>query len=104
MDYVQLRPKYLTKLDQVTSLDEEQKQQLKPVTEKYAFRTNEYYQSLINWGDPDDPIRRIVMPDVQELHEFGVMDASDESSYTVVKGLEHKYFDTALLLVNNVCG
>ncbi|HEY0730215.1 MAG TPA: radical SAM protein, partial [Pyrinomonadaceae bacterium] len=51
-----------------------------------------------------DPIRRIVMPDVQEMEEFGEMDASDEHSYTRVKGLEHKYCDTALLLVNKVCG
>jgi KamA family protein len=44
------------------------------------------------------------MPDIQELGEFGELDASNELSYTVVKGLEHKYQDTALLLVNNVCG
>ena len=25
-------------------------------------------------------------------------------SYTALKGLEHKYADTALLFVNNVCG
>ncbi len=104
MDFVNIRPRYINKLDQVTGLDNEQRQKLKPVAEKFAFRTNEYYQSLINWDDPDDPIRRIVMPDVQELQEFGEMDASDESSYTVLKGLEHKYPDTALLLVNNVCG
>src|SRR5215213_7470288 len=104
MEPVNIRPRYLTRLDQVGSLSAEERQELKPVSKKFAFRTNEYYQSLINWDDPDDPIRRIVMPDVQELQEFGEMDASDESSYTVLRGLEHKYADTALLLVNNVCG
>src|SRR5215207_8873874 len=104
MDFVNIRPRYLTKLDQVGSLSAEERQALKPVSEKFTFRTNEYYQSLINWDDPNDPIRRIVMPDVQELREFGELDASDESSYTALKGLEHKYADTALLLVNNVCG
>jgi lysine 2,3-aminomutase len=104
MDFVNIRPRYITKLEQVTTLGEEDRRDLTPVAEKFAFRTNEYYQSLIDWNDPDDPIRRIVMPDVQELKEFGEMDASDESSYTVLKGLEHKYGDTALLLVNNVCG
>lgn len=104
MDFVNIRPRYITKLGQVAALDERVREELGPVAEKFAFRTNEYYQSLINWDDPDDPIRRIVMPDVQELREFGEMDASDESSYTVLKGLEHKYPDTALLLVNNVCG
>lgn len=104
MDLVHIRPRYVNKLDQITTLSEAEREQLKPVAEKFAFRTNEYYQSLINWDDPEDPIRRIVMPDVQELGEFGEMDASDELSYTVLKGLEHKYADTALLLVNNVCG
>lgn len=97
-------PKYLTKIDQVPELNEAEKRQLKPVGEKFVFRSNEYYQSLINWDDPNDPIRRIVMPEVAELDEFGKWDASDEASYTVRTGLEHKYSDTALLLVNNVCG
>jgi len=99
-----IKPRAITNLERVTELSEEERRQLQPVAEKFAFRTNEYYQSLINWDDPDDPIRRIVMPDIQELQEFGEMDASDESSYTVLRGLEHKYADTALLLVNNVCG
>lgn len=104
MDLINIRPRYINKLEQVTELGAEEKGLLQPVAERFAFRTNEYYQSLINWDDPNDPIRRIVMPDVQEMREFGEMDASDESSYTVLKGLEHKYGDTALLLVNNVCG
>lgn len=104
MNPVNIRSRYITKLDQENALSNEERQQLKPVAEKFTFRTNEYYQSLINWDDPDDPIRRIVMPDVQELHEFGELDASDELSYTALRGLEHKYADTALLLVNDVCG
>ena len=104
MDLVNIRPRYVNKLELVGGLSDDERKQLQPVAEKFAFRTNEYYQSLIDWNDPDDPIRRIVMPDIQELDEFGEMDASDEHSYTVRKGLEHKYGDTALLLVNNVCG
>jgi lysine 2,3-aminomutase len=97
-------PKYITNVNDLVTLDAQQKEQLRPVTERFVFRTNDYYQSLINWDDPNDPIRRIVMPDVQELEEFGKLDASEEASYTVVKGVEHKYPDTALLLVNDVCG
>lgn len=104
MDGTRKYSKYITKIDHVAQLDEVAKDQLRPVTDRFVFRTNEYYQSLIDWNDPDDPIRRIVMPHVQELDEFGELDASDEASYTVMKGLEHKYSDTALLLVNNVCG
>ena len=72
--------------------------------DKFVFRTNDYYQGLINWDDPDDPIRRLVIPMEEELDEWGRLDASHEELYTKVPGLEHKYRDTALLLVNDVCG
>jgi KamA family protein len=97
------KPKYLTRSDQIPQLSAKEKSQLEAVNEKFVFRTNDYYQSLIDWDDPNDPIRRIVMPDVQELDEWGQLDASNEEKYTKVKGLEHKYTSTALLLVNEVC-
>ena len=97
------KAKYLTKLEQIPELSQGEIDRLEEVNEKFVFRTNDYYQSLIDWDDPEDPIRRIVMPDVQELAEWGQLDASDEESYTVVKGVEHKYDSTALLLVNEVC-
>jgi len=59
--------------------------------------------SLIDWNDPDDPIRQIVIPHLQELDEWGRLDPSSEETYTVMPGLEHKYNSTVLLLVSNVC-
>lgn len=97
------KPKYLTKIDQVPELNPAENAQLREVTEKFIFRSNDYYNSLIDWSDPNDPIRRIIIPDIQELDEWGRLDASDEETYTVVKGVEHKYGSTALLLVNEVC-
>ena len=96
-------PKYLTRLEQIPQLDSDEREQLEKVNEQFVFRSNEYYQSLIDWDDPEDPIRRIIMPDVQELDDWGQLDASNEEKYTKVKGLEHKYTSTALLLVNEVC-
>ena len=96
-------PKYLTKLAQIPQLSEIERSDLEKVNEEFVFRTNDYYQSLIDWNDPNDPIRRIVMPDVRELDDWGQLDASNEEKYTKVKGLEHKYTSTALLLVNEVC-
>jgi KamA family protein len=43
------------------------------------------------------------VPHEGELQEWGQLDASDEASYTPVRGVEHKYIDTALLLVIDVC-
>ena len=73
-------------------------------SEKFAFRTNSYYQKLINWNDPEDPIRRLIMPNESELEVWGDLDASNEHAFTKMPGLEHKYEYTALLLINDVCG
>lgn len=95
--------RYVTELAQVPGLSAEDMRRLKPVAERYAFRANSYYTSLIDWNDPHDPIRRIIIPDADELGEGGQLDASHEHQYMVVPGLEHKYEFTALLLVSNVC-
>lgn len=95
--------KYLTKIQQLKQLSEQQQAELQKVTDKFAFRCNDYYLSLINWDDPDDPIRKIIIPDVRELDQWGRLDPSDEEAFTVTPGLEHKYHSTVLLLVSNVC-
>jgi len=97
------KPKYLTRLHQVPELSDAERDALAPVSDKFIFRSNEYYNSLIDWNDPDDPIRKIIIPEVGELEEWGRLDASDEEKYTVAHGIEHKYDSTALLLVNEVC-
>jgi len=95
--------KYSTKVEQLEELSEEELADLKEVAEKFAFRANDYYLSLIDWDDPDDPIRAIIVPHRQELEKWGALDPSNEESYTVMPGLEHKYNSTAVFLVSNVC-
>ena len=104
MDGTRRSVRYVTQLRQVDALSAAEQERLLPVTERFAFRANDYFLSLIDWNDPDDPIRRTVIPTVEELADFGTSDASDEAAYTVANGLEHKYRETALLLVNRVCG
>ena len=99
-----MKPKYITRIDNIEGLHDEERESLKDVAKKYKFRASEYYLSLIDFDDPDDPIRRIIIPDVEELNEWGSLDASHEDLYTKVPGLQHKYTATALLLVNDVCG
>ncbi len=91
-------------LDQVAQLTEQEKEQLQPVAERYVFRANDYYLDLIDWNDPQDPIRQLIIPHAEELNEWGKLDASNEQSVTVARGVQHKYTDTVLLLCNEVCG
>jgi lysine 2,3-aminomutase len=64
---------------------------------------SKWYANLINWSDPADPLRRIVMPSVEELVPNGRLDPSDEARYTRATGLQHKYGPTALILTSRWC-
>jgi KamA family protein len=98
-----MQVKYLTKVEKVEEFTEEEKSLYAPIAEKFAFRTNNYYNSLINWSDPNDPLKRLVIPVKEELDNWGELDASSERLYQPVPGVEHKYRSTALLLCNDVC-
>ena len=96
-------PSYITEINDVSQLNDEDKTLLADVVRQHAFRVSDYYLNLINWTDPHDPIRRIVFPEKTELLEWGNLDASYEDYYTVLPGLEHKYRDTTLLLITDMC-
>ena len=98
-----LKMRYITKIEQLEQLTEAERIELQRVIKKFSFRSNEYYLSLIDWDDPNDPIRKLIIPDLRELEEWGRFDPSDEKCYSIMPGLEHKYNSTALLLVSNVC-
>ena len=98
------RVKYVRKLDKIEQLSAEERDRLGPVADRYVFRANDYYLDLIDWDDPADPIRQLIIPREEELTEWGKLDASNEESVTVARGVQHKYVDTVLLLCNEVCG
>lgn len=96
--------KYITNVDDIPGLTEDERVAYKKVTEKFVFRLNDYYFQLIDWTNPHDPIRKLVIPSSSELQEYGRWDASDEDTNYVVRGCQHKYQTTALLIVSEVCG
>jgi lysine 2,3-aminomutase len=64
-----------------------------------------YFASLINPDDPDDPIRRQVIPRAEEIVPFtGMMeDSLAEDRHSPVPGLVHRYPDRVLMLVTTQC-
>ncbi len=96
--------KYYRSASQIPNLPPDVARQIEAVAQRYVFRANSYYLDLIDWNDPNDPIRQLVIPRREELNDWGALDASNEASNYVVKGVQHKYRDTALVLVNSVCG
>lgn len=64
-----------------------------------------YYVSLIKPDDPDDPIRKQVIPTAGEVDAFtGMMeDSLAEDLHSPVPGLVHRYPDRVLMLVTTQC-
>jgi lysine 2,3-aminomutase len=64
-----------------------------------------YYASLIDPNDPDDPIRKQVVPRADEIVPFtGMMeDSLAEDRHSPVPGLVHRYPDRVLMLVTTQC-
>ena len=85
------RVKYVQDIRRVEQLSSTEREALREVTEKHRFRANNYYLSLIDWNDPADPIRRIIIPCIDELEDWGDLDASDEETNYAAHGLQHKY-------------
>ncbi|MCG3130111.1 MAG: hypothetical protein FLDDKLPJ_00859 [Phycisphaerae bacterium] len=96
--------KYIREIEAVPHLSTAQKERLKAVADRYVFRANDYYLGLIDWSDPNDPIRQLIIPREEELNDWGKLDASNEAAVTVAQGVQHKYTHTVLLLCNEVCG
>ena len=76
---------------------------IREISERYPFCVPPYYLGLIDPDDPDDPIRRICIPGTQELSGTGMEDTSGEGDNTVIRGMQHKYRQTALILTTNQC-
>ncbi len=84
-------------------LSEEEKKKIKKVTEFFPMRLTSHYMKLIDWNNPNDPLKKIAVPFEEELQEWGYLDPSNEKKYTVAPGLQHKYKDTALFLIAPTC-
>ncbi len=98
------RVRYVRRIDQIPQIPPELAARLGPVAKRYVFRANNYYLGLIDWSDENDPIRQLIIPREEELTDWGQLDASNEAANTPVRGVQHKYTDTVLLLCNEVCG
>lgn len=81
----------------------ETREALSQILERFPMSVPEYYLSLIDFSDPDDPIRRMCLPSLAEMNMTGSFDTSGEGSNTVLTGTQHKYSQTALVLSTNNC-
>jgi lysine 2,3-aminomutase len=73
--------------------------------DKFRVDITPYFASLIDPDDPDDPIRRQVIPLGREQQAFTAMmeDSLAEDRHSPVPGLVHRYPDRVLMLVTTQC-
>jgi lysine 2,3-aminomutase len=93
----------LEELKEYVDLSAEEGEKLQEVIDIHPMSIPRYYLSLIDPKDPNDPIRKMAVPSVDELDVSGFYDTSGEKDNTKLPGLQHKYKNTVLLLSANVC-
>jgi lysine 2,3-aminomutase len=79
---------------------------LEGLESKYRTAIPPYYFSLIDFDDPDDPIRLQAVPSSREaVHDSGIEldDPLEEDKDSPVPGVTHRYPDRALLITTPVC-
>jgi lysine 2,3-aminomutase len=72
---------------------------------KLALAITPYFFNLIDPADEDCPIRRQVIPRIEETHtaSWEMSDPCGEDSHSPVPGLVHRYPDRVLFLVTDRC-
>jgi len=90
-------------LKQYIEIGSGEEEQLQKVIDMHPMYITRYYMSLINPDDKDDPIRKLIVPSVEELDASGSYDTSGEQENTKAVGLQHKYDQTALVLSTSSC-
>jgi len=93
----------IEQLKNFIELSPKEEKKLRQITNKHPMRITPYYMSLIDWNDPDDPIRKMAIPSLNELNLQGSYDTSGEAENTKMSGLQYKYQETALILATNKC-
>lgn len=98
--------KIFSSVDQIKGklgMSQQEAEKLSVIVETYPMAVPEYYLSLIDPDDPEDPIRKMCIPSVSEMNRSGEIDTSGEADNTVALGLQHKYPQTVLILSTNHC-
>lgn len=92
-------------LKKLVPLSLEEEAQIRLVVKRYPLSITPYYLSLIDFSNPDDPIRKQAIPSIREISmsKLGMEDPLGEKEDSVVPGLVHRYPDRALMVLTDIC-
>ncbi len=60
-------------LKRYTKISHNEERQIRKIVERHPMSVSRHYMSLIDWNDPDDPIRRMAVPHPNEMNISGSM-------------------------------
>lgn len=111
LDYREELKKNITSVDKLTQylpLAPEEEKDLRRIAQIHPINIPRYYLNLVDPNDKADPIRRLCVPDAQELVVAGAMGETTQDPYGDDKhdkgnGVLHKYDYTALVVTSEYC-
>jgi lysine 2,3-aminomutase len=91
-------------IEKVVPLDESERKALQ-TSGLFRVDITPYFISLIDPDDPNDPVRKQIIPRANEMQAFTAMmeDSLAEDRHSPVPGLVHRYPDRVLMLVTTQC-
>ena len=95
----------LAQVEEHLSLSEDERAGVLLSGDKLALAITPHFFNLIPRQNPDDPIRRQVIPRIEETWSspYDMADPCGEDSHMPVPGLVHRYPDRVLFLVTDRC-
>lgn len=96
------------KLRQYIALTEEEELSMQEVVDNHPMNIPRYYLSLIDFDDPNDPIRKLAIPTIEEMVVVGQMgettgDPYGDDKHNKGNGILHKYPYSALVVATEYC-
>lgn len=96
-----------SELERIIRLTDGEKRAIDALREVYPMLVSRHYLSLLSPDDPDDPLRRVVIPTEQELRHRPGEEAddvhADEARFQPCPGIIHRYAGKLLLLPTLGC-
>ncbi|MCL1830508.1 MAG: KamA family radical SAM protein [Oscillospiraceae bacterium] len=92
-------------LAEITTLSEQEKQEIEICLGNYSMAITPYYASLMSVDDSSCPIRMQSVPSIKEqiVHEGEMVDPLAEEASSPVPNIVHRYPDRVLFLVSHQC-
>lgn len=91
-------------LEQYITLTAQEREGIKKIKDVFNWGISAYYASLMDSNDPACPVRRQVVPSIEELKDdLGVWDPLHEEDNSPVKNLIHVYPDRVAFCVSSRC-